>query len=202
MRIPNKAFKMNLKLFSFLLLGSALRASASTREESLSTQPSLVATSPVNGKQIMALHGNGDNLAAPPRRESGSGQRLLQSSFVEFLSPLAGATIGSDHSFQALASDPQGVSRVVFRILFPDGVTTEDFDASLVSSDTYQLDFVGFINGNWAWQVWVQDQSGDWAFSTIQPFAVDVNGGGGDVSGEIGKFPKAVAHAIRMSRCW
>ena len=151
----------------------------------------------------MALRGHGDNLAAPPRKESGSGNRLLQTSFVQFLSPLAGDTIGSDHSFQASASDPQGVSRVVFRIVFPDFVTTSDFDASLVSSDTYQLDLTGFINGNWAWQVWIQDFSGNWAFSTIQPFAVDVNGGGGgggggDIGGEIGKFPEPVAHAIRM----
>jgi hypothetical protein len=184
---------MKLNFFCFALLASPyLQAGALTEDERAPTTPvqptaaaKLVAKDPVNGAEISAILGGDASLAAPPRDDDSDGgrHRLLQTSSIQRLSPLAGETIGANHAFQALVADTQGVNLVVFRILFPDGVSTLDFDASLVSSGVYGLDLEGFSAGNWAWQVWVQDRIGNWAYSTFVSFSVSDSGGNGGGGG-------------------
>jgi len=144
---------------------------------------SLTAKKPMNRSEIKAVHGDhgvGQSLIAPPKEKSEGHHRLLQKSSSQRISPSAGETIGAEHSFTAAPSNNQGASRVVFRIQAPDGFATADFDADFVpSSGLYQVDFTGFTDGNWAWQVWVLDQQGNWTFTAFQSFTVRVGGGGG-----------------------
>jgi len=95
---------MKLKFFWFTILASA----ASTEEKATPTQPLIntagtVAKNPVDETEIKAIRG-GTNLLAPPCDESEGGHRHLHPSTVQALSPLAGETIGADHSFQAFVS--------------------------------------------------------------------------------------------------
>jgi hypothetical protein len=108
---------------------------------------------------------------------------------ISEVTPANGATIGASATFSAKVTDSgSGVKSVSFVITYPDA-RTQSYSASFVGNDTWQINFSGFSNGDWGWQVVAKDngdKGGNTATSDLIPFAVNTSAsadGGSDPGG-------------------
>lgn len=105
---------------------------------------------------------------------------------ISSISPVDGATIGTSADFSAVVTDAGGVRSVTFVVTYPDGSTTQNFTASFVGNDTWQVSLSGFTAGVWSWHVVATDNArrgGNTATSPAAVFTVDAGGGGGGGGG-------------------
>ena len=110
----------------------------------------------------------GNNDTTPPR--------------IENMSPGSGATIDASATFSATVTDASGIRSVSFVIQYPDGVTTQTFNATEGTNDTWSVTLQGFTDGSWSWWVEAKDgakKGGNSATSAVVDFSVDTGGGGG-----------------------
>jgi len=131
------------------------------------------------GHQIVAE--NAANSPAPNARPSGGGNDTISPS-ISNMNPGEGAVIGASHTFSATVMDNVEVRSVSFTIQFPDGSTTQTFNANAGADDLWTVTLSGFSNGNWSWWVVAKDtakRGGNSATSAIINFTVDTGGGGG-----------------------
>ncbi len=101
---------------------------------------------------------------------------------ISNMDPGPGAVIGASYTFSATVTDDSGVKSVSFKIRYPDGVTTQSFDATAGANDTWSVALQGFTNGDWSWWVVAKDtakKGGNTATSDVVSFSVDTGGGGG-----------------------
>ena len=142
----------------------------------------------------------GANRPAPNRKPVGSDSTPPA---ISSMDPGEGAIIGASASFSAKVIDgDSGVRSVSFVITYPD-LRTQSFGASFVGNDTWQINFSGFSNGTWGWQVVAKDRGGNTATSTLVPFTVDTGssagGGGGGSSYVIANAPWPYDGTVRTA---
>jgi hypothetical protein len=92
-----------------------------------------------------------------------------------------GTTIDGTYTFSATITDESAIKIVYFTIIYPNGFTTQTFQALAGAGDTWYLNLVGFFDGNWQWYVVAKDNTkrgGNSVASPIVPFTVDTGGGG------------------------
>ena len=109
--------------------------------------------------------------------------------------PGSGALIGASETFSATVTDASGVRSVSFIIRYPDGVTTQTFQATGGSNDTWSVTLQGFTDGSWSWRVEARDgakKGGNKATSDDLNFLVDTGGGGGGGSTD----PDTITNAV------
>ena len=90
--------------------------------------------------------------------------------------------IGASHIFSATVTDDVEVRSVSFTIQYPDGSTTQPFNANAGAGDLWTVTLSGFSDGNWSWWVVAKDtakRGGNSTTSDIVNFTVDTGGGGG-----------------------
>jgi hypothetical protein len=102
------------------------------------------------------------------------------------MTPANGDTIGASATFSGKVTDSgSGVKSVSFVITYPGG-QTQSFSANAVGNDTWQINFSGFTDGSWSWQVVAKDngeKGGNTATSVLVSFTVDTNSSGGGGGG-------------------
>lgn len=79
-------------------------------------------------------------------------------------------------------TDSSGIRSVYVNIRYPDGSTTQRFQASLDSGATWSVTINGFTDGDWHWWLEAKDggaKGGNTATSAELAFHVDTGGGGG-----------------------
>ena len=114
------------------------------------------------------------------RPQGGNGDTTLPS--IENMSPGSGAIIGASATFSATVTDASGIRSVSIVIQYPDGVTTQTFQATGDANDTWSVTLQGFTNGSWHWWVEAKDgakRGGNSATSAVVDFSVDTGSGGG-----------------------
>ena len=101
-----------------------------------------------------------------------------------------GSTIGESYTFSATVTDTgSGVKSVKFIVIYPDGSTTQSFNASDTGGDVWAVTLSGFTNGEWSWYVEAKDNAKKGGNTTVSdppaPFTVDTgtSDGGGDGGG-------------------
>ena len=119
------------------------------------------------------------NRAVPTRKPVGGDSNPPE---ILSMDPGEGATIGASATFSAKVTDSgSGVRSVSFVITYPDS-RTQSFGASFVGNETWQINFSGFSDGSWGWQVVAKDRGGNTATSALVPFTVNTgssaSGGG------------------------
>ena len=105
---------------------------------------------------------------------------------ISNMDPGPGAVIGASHTFSAVVTDASGVRSVSFIVRYPDGVTTQTFQAQAGGTDTWSVTLQGFTDGNWRWHVQAKDNAkrgGNTAISAFVDFSVDTGGGSGGSTG-------------------
>lgn len=104
---------------------------------------------------------------------------------ISNMAPGEGAAIGSSATFSAKVTDvDSGVKSVSFVITYPSG-QTQSFSAGDAGNDIWQINFTGFSDGTWGWQVVATDngaKGGNTAISDLASFTVDTNSSGGNNS--------------------
>jgi len=96
--------------------------------------------------------------------------------------PTDGATVGSSQRFSATVTDASVIRSVYVTIRYPDGVTTQRFQAAFEGGSTWAVTISGFTSGSWSWRVEAKDggaRGGNTALSAYLGFQVDTGGGGG-----------------------
>ena len=93
------------------------------------------------------------------------------------------AVIGALHTFSAIVTDDSGVKSVSFTIRFPDGSTTETFDANAGANDSWSVTLQGFTDSEfWSWWGVAKDtakKGGNTTTSPVVDFTVNTGGGSG-----------------------
>ena len=138
------------------------------------------------GHQIVAE--NAANSPAPNARPSGGGNDTISPS-ISNMNPGQDVVIGASHTFSATVTDYVEVKSVSFTIQYPDGSTTQTFNANAGANDLWTVTLSGFTNGNWSWWVVAKDtakRGGNTSTSDIVGFTVDTGGGGGGSGGDSG----------------
>jgi hypothetical protein len=134
-----------------------------------------------HGHQIAAVTAeNGPGTNAKPPGTGGGGGSDRDAPVISDLDP-DGITIGAAHTFSATITDESAIRIVYFTIIYPNGLTTQTFQAVAGEGDTWSLDLEGFFDGNWQWYVVAKDDTkwgGNSGASPIVPFTVDAGGGG------------------------
>jgi hypothetical protein len=109
---------------------------------------------------------------------------------ISGMDPAQGAVIGSTYTFSAVVTDDaSGLRSVSFVVRYPDGSTTQTFQAAAGANDTWSATLQGFSDGNWSWRVDARDgakRGGNRASTDFVDFVVDTGGGssgGGDGGG-------------------
>jgi hypothetical protein len=105
---------------------------------------------------------------------------------ISNMDPGPGAVIGASHTFSATVTDESGVRSVSFVIRYPDGTTTQKFQASSGANDTWSATLQGFTDGSWSWWVEARDgakRGGNRTTSDPVEFSVDTSGNGGGGGG-------------------
>ena len=97
--------------------------------------------------------------------------------------PLAGATIGASHQFEATVTDADGVRSVSFRV-GREGGTMQSFSATRQQgTNVWAVTISGFTDGAWQWSVTARDgvkqRGGNTTVAATTPFTVGTGGGGG-----------------------
>ena len=131
------------------------------------------------GHQIIAE--NAANTPAPNARPGG-GNGDTTSPSISNLNPGDGVIIAASHTFSATVTDNVEVKSVSFTIQYPDGSTTQTFNASAGANDLWTVTLSGFTDGNWSWWVVAKDtakKGGNSATEGPVIFTVDTGGGGG-----------------------
>ncbi len=137
------------------------------------------------GHQIIAE--NAANSPAPNARPSGGGNDTTPPTISDDMNPGQGAVIGASHTFSVTVTDASGVKSVSFTIQYPNGSTTQTFNANAGENDLWTVTLSGFTNGNWNWWVVAKDtakRGGNTSTSDIVSFTVDTGGGGGGSGGD------------------
>ncbi len=105
---------------------------------------------------------------------------------ISNMDPSQGETVGSPHTFSATITDPEsGVKSATFTFLYPDGVTTQSFNANQGTNDVWNVE-LNISDGNWQWQVTAKNngsKGGLTSTSSWVDFTVSASGGGGGGSG-------------------
>ena len=138
------------------------------------------------GHQIVAE--NAANSPTPNARPGGGGNDTTPPSISE-MNPGEGVIIGASHTFSATVKDNVEVKSVSFTIQYPDGSTTQTFNANAGANDLWTVTLSGFTNGNWSWWVVAKDtakRGGNTSTSDVVGFTVDTGGGGGGSGGDSG----------------
>lgn len=143
------------------------------------------------GHQISA---EGAAAPGPQARPSGGNNDSTPPSISD-MDPGPGAVIGASATFLATVADAEsGVRSVSFIILYPDGVTTQTFQANEGANDTWSVTLQGFSDGSWSWSVEARDNAKKGGNrSTEGPVAFTVDSGGGGGGG--GDTSDTVTHA-------
>jgi len=132
------------------------------------------------GHQIAAE--NAANSPSPNARPSG-GVSDTTPPDITGMNPMDGATIGAVQTFSAVVTDAaSGVKSVSFTIRYPNGSTTQTFNANAGTDGTWSVTLQGFSDGSWSWWVVAKDtakRGGNIATSAIFNFTVDTGGSGG-----------------------
>jgi len=116
---------------------------------------------------------------------------------VANMDPAEGATIGASYAFAADVTDASGIRSVYVTIRYPDGATTQRFQASRQTGDRWSVTISGFTGGAWSWRVEAKDGAPKGGNVTETPyvgFLVDTGsggGGGGGGGGGEGTVPNA-----------
>ncbi len=135
------------------------------------------------GHQIVAE--NAANSPSPNRKPSGGGSDTTPPS-ISNMNPGQGAVIGASHTFSATVTDNVEVKSVSFTIQYPNGSTTQTFNANAGANDLWTVTLSGFTDGNWSWWVVAKDtakKGGNTETSETVYFTVDTGGGGESESG-------------------
>ena len=123
-----------------------------------------------------------------PNAKPGGGSNDTTSPLISNMDPREDAVTGEDavigasHTFSATVTDDVEVRSVSFTIQYPDGSTTQTFNANAGAGDLWTATLSGFSDGNWSWWVVAKDtakRGGNSATSAIVDFTVDTGGGGG-----------------------
>ncbi len=96
-----------------------------------------------------------------------------------------GATIGSAHGFRATVTDVDGVKSVAFVLHGPDGFTQTN-GAGYLGGDVWGIDYSGFGDGSWTWEIRVKDgarRGGNTTVHGAYAFTVGTGAGGGGSGG-------------------
>ena len=139
------------------------------------------------GHQIVAENAaNPSTPNAKPPGAGGSGTDTEPPSILN-MDPVEGAVIGASYTFSATVTDNIGVKSVSFTIRYPDGSTTQTFDAG-ADGTTWGVTLQGFTENEfpWSWRVVAKDtakKGGNTATSEWVNFRVDTGGGGGGSGG-------------------
>ena len=133
------------------------------------------------GHQIIAE--NAANSPSPNGKPSGGGSDTIPPS-ISNMNPGQDAVIGASQTFSATVEDEFGVKSVSFTIRYPDGSTTQTFDAG-ADGTTWSVTLQGFTDSDpeypWSWRVVAKDtakKGGNTATSEWVNFRVDTGGGG------------------------
>jgi len=105
---------------------------------------------------------------------------------VSNLDPAEGATIGASYAFRADVTDASGIRSVYVTVRYPDGATTQRFQATNAGGSTWSVTLNGFTDGAWSWRVEARDGAAKGGNLTETPYAgfvVDTGGGGGGGGG-------------------
>ena len=139
------------------------------------------------GHQIIAE--NAANSPAPNARPSGGGNDTTPPTFSDDMNPGQSAVIGASHTFSVTVTDASGVKSVSFTIQYPNGSTTQTFNAIAGANGLWTVTLSGFSDGNWSWWVVAKDtakRGGNTSTSNIVGFTVDTGGSGGGSGGDSG----------------
>ena len=116
-------------------------------------------------------------LPIPQGKPVGGGDNISPS--IASLDPAQGQEISDSHLFSASVSDASGVRSVEFVIEYPDGVSTQNFNAVDMGNNLWGANLQGFSDGNWRWWVVATDSTkrgGNRATSQITDFIVSASG--------------------------
>lgn len=120
---------------------------------------------------------------AKPGSSTGSGDSTGPS--ISAMKPASDDVIGATQRFSALVADPSGVRSVSFKLWRENGVA-QSYGATNTTGDEWAINFSGFTDGNWFWQVIAKDgasKRGNTSTSDVVSFGV--NTGGGSQSGNV-----------------
>ena len=124
---------------------------------------------------------------ARPSNPGGGDKSDTTSPAISNMVPADGAVIGSNQTFSAtVTDDASGIKSVTFVVTYPDGVTTQSFNAGNAGGDTWETTLQGFSDGNWSWQVVAKDngaKGGNSATSESVNFTVDTSSSSSDGGG-------------------
>ncbi len=122
-------------------------------------------------------------LAGPPSSNNDS-----TAPSISDMAPGPGAVIGASATFSATVTDAEsGVRSVSFIIGYPDGVTTQTFQASEGSDNSWSVMLQGFSDGGWSWSVEAKDNAKKGGNRALQgPVAFTVSTGGTGDTGDTG----------------
>jgi hypothetical protein len=123
-----------------------------------------------------------DQLSQVPQGKPSGGNSDSTPPVISDMDPAEGAVIGSNYTFSATVTDDSGVKSVTFVITYPDGVTTQSFNASYAGDNLYQASLQGFSDGAWRWHVVAKDgapRGGNSDSSDSANFTVASGGGSG-----------------------
>ena len=87
----------------------------------------------------------------------------------------SGTTVGSTVDFSATITDTSGIRSVTIVIIYPNGVTTQSFNAGSLGGDSYGTTLSGFSDGYWSWYIVAKDgakRGGNTATSQTWSFTV------------------------------
>ena len=136
------------------------------------------------GHQIVAE--NAANSPSPNARPGGSVSDTTPPS-ISNMNPTDGYQIDGSDTFSATVTDISGVKSVSFTIKYPDGSTTQTFNANAGANDLWSVTLSGFTDGHWSWRVVAKDtakKGGNTETSPFLRFTVDTGGGGGGSAGD------------------
>jgi len=141
------------------------------------------------GHQIIAE--NAANSPTPSAKPPGAGGGDSDTTppSITSMDPAGGAEIGASYTFSATVTDEEsGVKSVSFTIRYPDGSTTQSFNASVgTDGTTWSVTLQGFTDGDWSWWVVAKDNAkkgGNTRTSDEVSFTVKTGGGGGGTGGD------------------
>ncbi len=136
------------------------------------------------GHQIVSE--NAANSPSPNRKPSGGGSDTTPPTISDDMDPGQSAVIGASHTFSVTVTDNVEVKSVSFTIQYPNGSTTQTFNANVGANDLRTVTLSGFTDGNWSWWVVAKDtarKGGNTATSAIVNFTVDTGGSSGSGGG-------------------
>ena len=102
------------------------------------------------GHQITAEETSG---SPRPLKRPSPGDSDMTAPLIVDMSPGQGDVIGASATFSATVTDESGVRSVSFIVRYPDGVTTQTFQATGDANDMWSVTLQGFSDGSWSWSI-------------------------------------------------